>query len=412
MSNSLLAGSDDDDPPFALAEPPHWAARGLTYLLVGLVLLLGASSVAVTIPETVSGHFVVVPVRGLDPLRSPRKGIARAVRGVEGQHVGRGETLFVIRSEPAGDRFADLRTLQEQLQSTETRETDTRRQYENQLLADREEERTLRDRLASLERTIAIKQRQYDLSASLAANYRQALATRAISTMEYSRPQLDADQLAADLEQAQEQREETRAAIDKLHHEMEVHRIAALDQRRTLESQAEDARIRIAPLTEQLGASANGSSFAIEAPCAGTVVRLLVRAPAAVVGEGDSLGELACTGDRLRAELTLPQSGVSLVQSGQEVKLRYDAFPYQRFGVRYGVVRWVGPQRVVPGDSGGFRALIDLDTTSMLVSGRPQPLLPGMVGRADIIVGRRTLVSYAFEPIRQLRENMATGRAR
>jgi len=48
----------------------------------------------------------------------------------------------------------------------------------------------------------------------------------------------------------------------------------------------------------------------------------------------------------------------------------------------------------------------------MLVSGRPQPLLPGMVGRADIIVGRRTLVSYAFEPIRQLRENMATGRAR
>jgi hypothetical protein len=32
-----------------------------------------------------------------------------------------------------------------------------------------------------------------------------------------------------------------------------------------------------------------------------------------------------------------------------------------------------------------------------------------MGGRADVLVGRRSLASYAFEPIRQIRENMAPG---
>jgi len=127
-----------------------------------------------------------------------------------------------------------------------------------------------------------------------------------------------------------------------------------------------------------------------------------------VVGEGDALGEIACTSDRLRAELTVPQSGLSLVRDGQGVKLRYDAFPYQRFGVRFGVVRWVGPGTVDPSDSGGFRALVDLDGPTFDVQGKPRPLLVGMGGVADIVVGTRTLVSYAFEPIRQLRENMAS----
>jgi hypothetical protein len=35
-----------------------------------------------------------------------------------------------------------------------------------------------------------------------------------------------------------------------------------------------------------------------------------------------------------------------------------------------------------------------------------------MTGRASVVVGRRSLVSYAIEPLRQLRESLATDRAR
>jgi membrane fusion protein len=409
MSNNAHRSLDRDDLPFAVNDPPHWAAGGLAYLLIAVTLLVTISSVVVTVPETVSGRFVLLPVRGLDPLRAPQKGTAGAVRVAEGQIVARGDSLFVIRSEPTGDRFSELRELEEQVQSAAARAANARRQYENQRLADLEEERTLRQRDASLGRTLAIKRRQYDLTASIASNFHQGVAVGAISRVEYSRPQLDADQLAAEIEQAEAQRDEARIAVDKLHHEMEVRRIAQNEEQRALASELARERIKLAPLAEQLDGRARGSSFAILASCAGTVVRLRIRAAGAVIGEGDSLGEIACAGDRLHAELTVPQSGLALVRPGQDVKLRYDAFPYERFGVRSGIVRWIGPESVAPGETATFRAFVDLDQASISVGQRPHSLEVGMGGRADVLVGRRSLASYAFEPIRQLRENMAPG---
>ena len=49
----------------------------------------------------------------------------------------------------------------------------------------------------------------------------------------------------------------------------------------------------------------------------------------------DVLAEITCRDDRLQAELMVPQRGLALLRTGQLVKLRYDAFPFQRFGVRH-----------------------------------------------------------------------------
>ena len=127
--------------------------------------------------------------------------------------------------------------------------------------------------------------------------------------------------------------------------------------------------------------------------------------------ESDVLAEVACAGARLQAELRLPQQGLALVGPGQPVKLMYDAFPYQRYGVRYGTVRWVSPASGSRRGRRAFRVFAELDESTVRVQGESRPLAPGMGGRAAIIVGRRSLVSYAFEPIRQLRETMGGGEA-
>ena len=54
-----------------------------------------------------------------------------------------------------------------------------------------------------------------------------------------------------------------------------------------------------------------------------------------------------------------------------------------------------------------FRVLADTPERSFRVEGRDRPLRAGMGGRAEVVVGRRSLISYAFEPLRQLRENLA-----
>ena len=121
-----------------------------------------------------------------------------------------------------------------------------------------------------------------------------------------------------------------------------------------------------------------------------------VNAAGAVVQEGDILSEMGCAGDRLQGSCASRKLESPRSRPGQGVKLRYDAFPYQRYGVRFATVRWLGPAGSTARDSGEFRALVDLADDSIRVHGQLQALLPGMGGRADIVVGRRSLVSYAF----------------
>ena len=78
--------------------------------------------------------------------------------------------------------------------------------------------------------------------------------------------------------------------------------------------------------------------------------------------------------------------------------------------MRYGTVRWVSPASGSAGEAAAFRVFADLDESALRIQGESRPLAPGMGGRAAVIVGRRSLVSYALEPLRQLRESLATGR--
>lgn len=54
-----------------------------------------------------------------------------------------------------------------------------------------------------------------------------------------------------------------------------------------------------------------------------------------------------------------------------------------------------------------FTARVELTEKEITVKGQPRNLNAGMTGTAEIVVGKRTLLSYVFEPIRQLRENLA-----
>jgi hemolysin D len=89
------------------------------------------------------------------------------------------------------------------------------------------------------------------------------------------------------------------------------------------------------------------------------------------------------------------------------VRYFFDAFPYQRYGTITGKVDWISPSAVTTTEGSRFVALGSLDSYEISSrAGKALPLRVGMKGAAHIIVGGRTLIEYAFEPIRQLRESM------
>ena len=395
-----------DDTAFLESDPPHWAARGLSILIIVLFALMLLAAAIVHVPETVSGRFTLVPITGTDPVRTAREGIVVDVRAHEGDSVPRGVPLFVIRSSSVNDRTADRRTLESQRRSNTERLLLLEQQYQSSRRADSTDARRLQSRVAYLERTIKSKSSRLAVMQQIADASDSGVKRGALGAVEAQRLELDARAVGEEVDAATNDLAETRADIARLEQGILTRQIEYRQARAAIEEALERDGIRASSLGRDPIASSD-SGFVLASPCAGTILRLRVNAPGAVVREGDTLAEVACHGAPLQGELVLPQAGVPLVQRGQGVKLRFDAFPYQRYGVRFGTVRWLGPAGLSAQDSGAFRAIIDLSESSIRVRGRMRPLLPGMGGQADIVVGRRSLVSYAFEPLRALRESFA-----
>jgi hemolysin D len=461
---------NDPAPPYLGRAAAPWAAHGLAGILIALFVGAVIAAAVIQIPEAVGSRFVLVPVQGVDQIRTPRDGTVVEIRAGEAQPIGKGDRMFLIRSPAIGERSAELRGLESQLAGIGERRANERSKYDSQRLADEVEERRLAARLAHLagkieeqqtlrtvqraryratlaiyeneleitRREIEHKQRHFAVARELAERSERSYDAGIVSWLEHKNRQLDAGKLAIDLEQLdrqldsgrlkvsqlrsdeaqheiewklavdqlQAERKDTQAAIDKLRHDAAGRRTAFIEIDRSLKESTDTATARSSSLRTELEQS-SGSDLAVLSPCPGTVVRLGVLRPGAVVKEGDVLGELACAGGQLQAEITVAPSGVGQVKAGQPVKLLYDAFPYQRYGVRRGTVRWISPAAVAVGDTRVFRVFADLHDAVITVKGEPRALRPGMGGKADVIVGRRSLIAYAFEPLRQLRESLA-----
>lgn len=466
----MANGWNDPSPPFLDGAPAPWVARSLAYILIALFAAAAIAAAVIHMPETISSRFLLVPVRGVDQIRGSRDGIVAEIRAAEAQSVLRGDPLFVIRSPAIGDRSAELRTLETQVEGAAERLANERRKYDSQRLADEEEDRKLRGRVAHLsqkieeqrplratrqaryratlaiyeneseitKREIEFKQKHFAVAKELADRTERYHKEGIISWLEYTNRQLEASKLAVDLQQLDRQldsarlkvsqlksddeqqeieaklaldqlvneRKEVQGSIEKLRHESAARRSAFTELERGLKEETEKSTIRIAALRKELEQS-SGNELSVMAPCAGTILRLWVQRPGAVVKEGETLADLACSGGRLQAELTVPPSAVGQVKPGQPVKLLYDTFPYQRHGVRRGTVRWISPASVMVNGTPVFRAWADIEDEAITVKGEPRPLGAGMGGRADVVVGRRSLITYAFEPLRQLRESLA-----
>ena len=390
--------------PFLETDPPHWVARGLARVIIGLTAILLFAAVLIHVPETVTGRFTLVPVNGTDPVRTLREGVVLDVRARESDTVAQGVPLFLIRSSAAIERGTERRTLETSSRANSERLAILKTEREVRIRADEAELKRLNDRIGFLERQIKSKERRLALMREIADSSSQGVKTGALARFEASRLELDYRTLEEELQGAQNELAESREDVSRVMREQRLRELEFEQNRRTLEESLANQDIKLSSFKTDM-AGLTDSGVVLKAPCAGTVLRMRVNAPGAVVREGDVLAELACRGEKLQAELVLPQNGVPLVQPGQGVKLKFDAFPYQRYGVRFGEVKWVGPSGGGAPDTAAFRALVQLPDTGVRVRGRVRPLQAGMGGFADIVVGRRSLLSYAFEPLRALRES-------
>jgi len=113
----------------------------------------------------------------------------------------------------------------------------------------------------------------------------------------------------------------------------------------------------------------------------------------------------------LQADLLVPARAIGFVEVGQAVRILYDAFPYQHFGTYSGHVVKVSQTLLTGSDAAGpialkepaYRIIAALDRADIDANGKQIALQPDMLLRADIILEKRSLMSWLTSPLRGVR---------
>ncbi|OBS07521.1 hypothetical protein BAX55_02720 [Acinetobacter baumannii] len=112
----------------------------------------------------------------------------------------------------------------------------------------------------------------------------------------------------------------------------------------------------------------------------------------------------------LIAEFYVPSNMIGFIKIGDKVLLRYEAYPYQKFGHADGKISSVSKASLLSSDLPNISAIFPQQTSiyivkaklekqSIMTYGNQQQLQVGMTFEADILQETRSLYEWVFEPL-------------
>lgn len=372
---------------------------GIVIVVTGLLFLSTATYARM---ESVAGW--VVPEGGLIRIGARQGGIIERIDVVEGDEVLANQPLAQVRISSVSDNGDAGTLLADQLRDEAEAATAQADATRGQLIAEqqqvgvrraafsRELEET-RSNLATLEEKAELQKLNVARAEKLAAQ--GAVTQRNIE--EARMAELVARQ---DVSQA-------RTAI--LNYERQISDLDARHRTLPLEIDAATAQARVsqAALAQRQTEASVRHTYVVGATVPGRVVAVPVT-QGQDVAAGAMIAVVTPAGSNLEAELFVPSRAAGFIKPGQEVRLMYQAFPYQKFGSAKGTVEQVSRTVLAPDDISVpglemkepvFRIKVKLDRDIVTAYGQDMPVQPGMLLTADVIIDRRTLLEWLLDPL-------------
>lgn len=160
-------------------------------------------------------------------------------------------------------------------------------------------------------------------------------------------------------------------------------------------------------LTQQIMNHKSNMEEIIYAPRSGVISGLHVKAGYTVDSSRPLLTLLPQNAD-IQARIAVPVRSAGFLQEGQALHIRYDAFPYQKFGVQFGEIVNISPSLILPGEltdvpisisEPAYLVTATLSTNEILAYGKSISLKAGMTFSADVQLSQRTLMEWLMEPL-------------
>jgi membrane fusion protein len=356
--------------------------------------------------ETVAGYLT--PTLGTSKVFAPQQGSIKGVYVVEGQDVTQGQPLLTVETSQVADNDQDVNAeiiallrSQEQL-------------IQKQIIA--EEERISSERERLTEKISNLETETVELQNQIDAQRKRVQISQEFAT---AAEQLQSKNVLADAELKKRQLVviEQQQHLAKLAEETAARRVTLTEARYDLQQLPTVMAGKIQSLQNELSATKqrineiNGRrAYVLRAPATGRVSTL--QATVGQFADPKRLQlEIVPLHSKLEAQLFVPARAIGFVKQGQQVRILYDAFPYQRFGAYSGRIITVSQTLLTRNDASGpvalnepaYRVTATLDRPDVDAQGRKIPLQADMLLRADIILERRSLVAWLLDPLLSIR---------
>ena len=355
----------------------------------------------------------LVPTQGLATVLAPATGVVGQLDANEGQRVDAGQALAVItvpRATPlAGNTQAALEWRLNQRQAGLLSVQDAQQQ-QLQAQADglRAQLATAQRELAQTEAEVATRQAQARIARETLDRLRQLQDRQYVSLLQIKQQDSVALDYAGQAQALQRQSSGALRAIAQL--QQALRELPGQQQAVAASLQRDLAQLE----QERVQTQAQGA-LAVSAPVGGVVATQLVK-PGQSVQAGQPLLSLLPGDGKLEAELLVPSRAIGFIEPGDSVLLRYQAYPYQKFGHHQGKVQRISRSALGAGELGNaqvaephYRVTVALDQQAVTAYGNQEPLKPGMRLDADILGEKRRLIEWVFEPLYSLKGRVGNG---
>ena len=356
--------------------------------------------------ETVKG--VLVPNAGIVKIHAPRNGVIGQVFVTEGKRVESGTPLLTIIGETiSGSGTAvdvellnsvntQLERLREQMDLAHERSAIENARLSTELIGLETERGAVDGQLAVRQQIIASQQETYDLiSAMVDDGY-----VRKLDLIARQEELLNSRQLLASLRQ-------NHAEIST-----RISRAETAIERLPFDYQEKLSQLEMASteLTMRRLDLAGRQSITLTATVAGKVSGLQATSGSSVDMRLPLLSVLP-DDSQLEAHLFVPTRAIGFLEVGQDVRLMYDSFDYRRFGIQHGIVSDISSVVFAPYEAltsiqisePSYRVIVRISEQSIAAYGRRMSLQAGTQVSADIVLQRRSIVSWLLDPFLSLK---------
>jgi membrane fusion protein len=349
---------------------------------------------------------ILLPVGGVTRILPGQSGVISDRRVKEGQLVRAGDVLFVLSGErSSGSALAPQRAvsalLQHRRDSFDAELRQAEQQSRQRIAAQRQRCLDLIAEIERIDSQIELQQRRVLLAEQAQKRYAELQQTGYISLAQWQDKQaelLDQRQRIADLQRA-------KSASER---ELATARADAGDLALQAQRDASNLERNVSAMEQDLTENEARREILIRAPQDGMVTAITAEIGQTVASNA-VLASLLPAGAALEAEIYVPSRSVGFVKPGMAVLLRYQAYPYQKFGQYPAQVREIANTSLRSEDLGVaapaqaseplYRIRLTLQRQSIQAYGRAMPLKSGMVIDASILMEQRRLYEWVLEPL-------------